>query len=54
VEWIIAYFREAGNRRVGPAKAALGNRVTYGELQLVAAHLAFQQRRNPGGEDGPS
>jgi hypothetical protein len=54
VEWIIAYFREAGNRRVGPAKAALGNRVTYGELQLVAAHLAFRQRRNPGGEDGPS
>ena len=42
---ILACFRESGDWRIAPAKAALGHQVTYGELRLAAAHLAFLRRR---------
>ncbi len=46
---ILACFRESGDWRIVPAKAALGHQVTYGELRLVAAHLAFLRRRDSDG-----
>lgn len=46
---ILACFRESGDWRIVPAKAALGHQVTYGELRLVAAHLAFLRRRDRDG-----
>lgn len=47
VELIAAYFREAGHRQAGKAKTALGDRVKFGELHMVAAHLTYLQRRIP-------
>lgn len=35
------YFKEAPDMRLGPAKAALGDDVSYGEIKCVLRHLEF-------------
>lgn len=43
VEQIVAYFTKSQTRHLLPAKEALGDSVTYGELKLVLKHLESQE-----------
>ena len=40
---IADYFRQAPDTRLGPAKAALGDDVSYGEIKCVLKHLEYLQ-----------
>jgi ATP-dependent exoDNAse (exonuclease V), alpha subunit - helicase superfamily I member len=43
ISLISAYFTHTDNFNLGPAKAALGDDVSYGELRFVLKHLEFKK-----------
>lgn len=43
IDQISAYFKKADNYNLGPAKAAFGEDVTYGELRSVLKHLEYNK-----------
>jgi uncharacterized protein YpbB len=42
IEFITKYFTDSKNPKLGPAKAALGDQITYSELKIVLNSLFFK------------